>query len=173
MISGKLSNIARPYLAQLSRVYGTRRAFIRPFSATPCLSKTKVEDEKILALRREDFNVWERRAAIAPQHVKALKQQGITTLVQPSTRRAYTMHEYENAGAIITEDLSPASLIVGVKQVPIDLLIPDKTYSFLSHTIKAQKGNMPLLDAMLSKVKIFLLNFNYFDTKYTYLHMLR
>lgn len=63
------------------------------------------------------------------------------------------MHEYENAGAIITEDLSPASLIVGVKQVPIDLLLPDKTYAFFSHTIKAQEANMPLLDAMLSKVR--------------------
>ena len=68
------------------------------------------------------------------------------------------MQEYENAGAIITEDLSPASVIIGVKQVPIDLLIPDKSYAFFSHTIKAQEGNMPLLDAMLAKVcqvKIF------------------
>lgn len=38
-------------------------------------------------------------------------------LVQPSTRRAYTMDEYENAGAIVQEDLSPASLVMAVKQV--------------------------------------------------------
>ena len=38
-------------------------------------------------------------------------------LVQPSTRRAYTMLEYESAGATIQEDLSPASLIMAVKQV--------------------------------------------------------
>lgn len=62
------------------------------------------------------------------------------------------MDEYERAGAIISEDLSPASLIIGVKAVPVDLLLPNKTYAFFSHTIKAQEANMPLLDAMLDKV---------------------
>lgn len=42
-------------------------------------------------------------------------------LVQPSTRRAYTMDEYENAGAIIQEDLFPASLIMAVKQVRLTM----------------------------------------------------
>ncbi|CAG0924180.1 unnamed protein product, partial [Notodromas monacha] len=44
-----------------------------------------------------------------------------------------------------------ASVIIGVKQVPIDALIPNKTYCFFSHTIKAQEANMPLLDALLEK----------------------
>lgn len=42
-------------------------------------------------------------------------------------------------------------MIFGVKQVPIDQLIPEKTYCFFSHTIKAQECNMPLLDAILEK----------------------
>ncbi len=50
------------------------------------------------------------------------------------------------------EDLSPASLIISVKQVPVDCLIPDKTYAFFSHTIKAQKDNMQMLDTMLHRV---------------------
>lgn len=58
---------------------------------------------------------------------------------------------YLNAGAIIQEDISSASVIFGVKQVPVDALIPDKTYCFFSHTIKAQESNMPLLDAILEK----------------------
>ncbi|KAM7438042.1 hypothetical protein ABFA07_012446 [Porites harrisoni] len=107
--------------------------------------------ERVMAIRREDINVWERRAPIAPSHVAELVNKGIKVLVQPSTRRAYTMDEYERAGAVITEDLTPASLIIGVKAVPIDLLIPNKTYAFFSHTIKAQEANMPLLDAMLEK----------------------
>lgn len=61
------------------------------------------------------------------------------------------MQMYLNAGAIIQEDISSASVIFGVKQVPIDALIPDKTYCFFSHTIKAQESNMPLLDAILEK----------------------
>lgn len=56
-----------------------------------------------------------------------------------------------NAGAVINEDISEASVIFGVKQVPIDALIPGKTYCFFSHTIKAQESNMPLLDAILEK----------------------
>lgn len=40
---------------------------------------------------------------------------------------------------------------LGVKQCPIERLIPDKTYIFFSHTIKAQAENMPLLDAILDK----------------------
>ncbi|XP_052739377.1 alpha-aminoadipic semialdehyde synthase, mitochondrial isoform X2 [Bicyclus anynana] len=61
------------------------------------------------------------------------------------------MQSYINAGAIIQEDISEASVIFGVKQTPIDLLIPNKTYCFFSHTIKAQEANMPMLDAILAK----------------------
>lgn len=43
-------------------------------------------------------------------------------------------------------------MIFGVKQTPVDLLIPNKTYCFFSHTIKAQEANMPMLDAILAKV---------------------
>ena len=35
-------------------------------------------------------------------------------------------------------------------------LIPNKVYAFFSHTIKAQKENMPLLDAILAKVFILV-----------------
>ncbi|KOB63531.1 putative Aminoadipic semialdehyde synthase, partial [Operophtera brumata] len=45
-----------------------------------------------------------------------------------------------------------ANVIFGVKQTPVDLLIPNKTYCFFSHTIKAQEANMPMLDAILAKV---------------------
>lgn len=58
---------------------------------------------------------------------------------------------YLNAGAHIQEDISEASVIFGVKQVPVDSLIPEKTYCFFSHTIKAQESNMPLLDAIVEK----------------------
>ena len=59
---------------------------------------------------------------------------------------------YQQAGATIQEDISEAPVIMGVKQVPVDKLMPDKTFCFFSHTIKAQEANMPLLDAMLRKV---------------------
>lgn len=40
-------------------------------------------------------------------------------------------------------------MIFGVKEVPIENLMADKTYFFFSHTIKAQAYNMPLLDKFL------------------------
>lgn len=61
------------------------------------------------------------------------------------------LQSYIEAGASIQEDISEASVIFGVKQVPVDSLIPYKTYCFFSHTIKAQETNMPLLDAILEK----------------------
>ncbi len=63
----------------------------------------------------------------------------------------FVLQAYANAGARIQEDISEASVIIGVKQVPIDALIPNKTYCFFSHTIKAQEANMPLLDAIIEK----------------------
>jgi alpha-aminoadipic semialdehyde synthase len=65
------------------------------------------------------------------------------------------MMGYANAGAITQEDIKNAPVIVGVKQIPIDCLLPNKTYCFFSHTIKAQEANMPLLDAMLEKVSFY------------------
>lgn len=63
----------------------------------------------------------------------------------------FIFKSFLEAGAIISEDISDASVIFGVKQIPIDALIPGKTYCFFSHTIKAQSDNMPLLDAILEK----------------------
>ena len=57
-----------------------------------------------------------------------------------------------NAGAQIQEDISDASVIIGVKQVPINMLDADKTYVFFSHTIKAQPDNMAMLDVILERV---------------------
>lgn len=61
---------------------------------------------------------------------------------------------YSRAGAVIQEDISEASLIVGVKRLPEEKVIPRKTYAFFSHTIKAQEANMGLLDDLLKKVGV-------------------
>nr|XP_057943484.1 alpha-aminoadipic semialdehyde synthase, mitochondrial [Doryrhamphus excisus] len=105
----------------------------------------------IMAIRREDINPWERRAPLAPRHVRDLTQDGIKVLVQPSNRRAIHEKFYAKAGAVIQEDISEASLIIGVKRPPEEKVIPKKTYAFFSHTIKAQEANMGLLDDLLKK----------------------
>ncbi|KAK7916526.1 hypothetical protein WMY93_012287 [Mugilogobius chulae] len=86
-----------------------------------------------------------------PRHVKELTHAGVKVLVQPSNRRAIHEKYYAKAGAIVQEDISEASLIVGVKRMPEDLVMPKKTYAFFSHTIKAQEANMGLLEDLLKK----------------------
>lgn len=102
--------------------------------------------EKIIGIRREDKNKWERRVPLIPADVKWLKEKhGIKTIVQPSEIRVYTDDEYRAAGAEISEDLGPASLILAVKEIPTKLFEKNKTYIFFSHTIKGQDYNMDML----------------------------
>ncbi|WAR25053.1 AASS-like protein [Mya arenaria] len=101
-----------------------------------CVRRISGSEEPVLAIRRETVNVWERRAPLAPTQVQKLVKHGVKVIVQPSNRRAYSMQEYSDRGAIIQEDISEASVIIGVKQVPEDLLIPDKTFCFFSHNVR-------------------------------------
>ncbi|XP_075414728.1 alpha-aminoadipic semialdehyde synthase, mitochondrial isoform X1 [Tenrec ecaudatus] len=105
----------------------------------------------VVALRREDVNAWERRAPLAPRHIKSITNLGYKVLIQPSNRRAIHDQEYVQAGGILQEDISEACLILGVKRPPEEKLIPRKTYAFFSHTIKAQEANMGLLDEVLKQ----------------------
>lgn len=102
--------------------------------------------QRTIAIVRECKNKWERRCSLTPNEIKDIVAKGIRVLVQPSTNRCYTEDEFEEAGAIIQEDISEADVIFGVKEVPIENLMENKTYFMFSHTIKAQSYNMPLLD---------------------------
>ncbi|XP_065178945.1 alpha-aminoadipic semialdehyde synthase, mitochondrial-like isoform X2 [Sycon ciliatum] len=104
-----------------------------------------------VGILREESQVWERRAVLAPHHVQALVKKGVRVVVQPSTRRAYSMYEYETVGAELHEDLSGCDVILGVRSPNPETLIPHKTYAFFSHTIKAQEAGMPLLDTCIHK----------------------
>lgn len=113
-----------------------------------------MESTKILgtiAVLRECKNKWERRCSITPDEVKQLVKLNIKVIVQPSSTRCFTEDEFTDAGAVIQEDVSEASVIFGVKEVPIGNLLANKTYFFFSHTIKAQPYNMPLLDQLLAR----------------------
>lgn len=126
-------------------------AFYRGCKTDPTPPGSISGGQKVMGIRREDQSVWERRAPLGPNHVRQLVRMGVKVIVQPSNRRAYPMQSYAGAGAIIQEDMSDASVIFGVKQVPVDSLMSNKTFCFFSHTIKAQPDNMALLDACLEK----------------------
>ena len=95
-------------------------------------------NRRCIGLLAERYSKWERRAALTPSHVQRLVSQSIDVLVQPSTSRVYSDAEYSQAGASLTTDLSDAAAILGVKQPANGTLLPEKTYLFFSHVIKAQ-----------------------------------
>ncbi len=112
----------------------------------------------IIGIRREDKNKWERRTPLIPEHTKELIEQlGIQVMVQPSEIRIFSDEEYEKSGAILSEDLSRAEIIFGVKEVPVDKILPEKTYVIFAHIIKGQTHNMPML------AKLMELNCNLID----------
>jgi len=113
---------------------------------------------RTLGIIKETKNIWERRVPLNPQAVNELVKKGFEVIIQPSENRIYTNEEYTNAGAKICDDLAKCDFIIGVKEIPIDALIPGKPHLFFSHTIKGQDYNMLLLQKILDK-KITLLDY--------------
>jgi saccharopine dehydrogenase (NAD+, L-lysine forming) len=76
---------------------------------------------------------------------------GISVFVQPSGDRCFSDKEYEKEGIPLLQDLSGCDILMGVKEVKPQTLIPEKTYFFFSHTIKMQSHNRELLRTVLDK----------------------
>ncbi len=105
---------------------------------------------KIIGIRREDKNEWERRVPLIPADVSELYQKyGIRTILQPSRLRIFPDDDYRKVGAEISEDLGAADTIFAVKEIPVYFFERRKTYIFFSHTIKGQSYNMPMLKRMI------------------------
>ena len=85
----------------------------------------------------------DRRTPLVPTHIKDLLSTytDLSITVQPSNHRCFSDQAYEEQGAIINEDLSTCDLILGVKEIEPDLLMPSKSYIFFSHTSKIQPDN--------------------------------
>lgn len=104
----------------------------------------------LIGIRREDKNPWERRAPLIPTHVREIiRNNPIDIRLQPSTIRVFPDGDYQQEGARIEEDLSPCSIILAVKEIPLHFFKKDKVYVFFSHTIKGQPYNMPMLKKMI------------------------
>jgi alpha-aminoadipic semialdehyde synthase len=113
---------------------------------------------KIIGIRRENKNKWERRVALVPSDCKVLIEKGLKIKVQPSKLRCFTDKQYGDVGCEINEDITDVDLVLGVKEVPLEFLWPNKTYMYFSHTIKGQTANMPALKDILDK-KIRLVDY--------------
>lgn len=102
----------------------------------------------------------DKRVPLSPKQCKLLKgtYPGIELVVQPSPIRAFKDEEYRAEGISLQEDLADCDVLMGVKEVPLDMLIPDKTYLFFSHTYKRQEYNRELLRTILRK-KVRLIDY--------------
>ena len=102
---------------------------------------------------KERKNPPDRRVVFSPNELTRLKQkyQNVSVKVERSDIRIFDDAQYENLGIEVTDDISDCDILFGVKEVPIENLIANKSYFFFSHTIKKQPYNRELLQAILEK----------------------
>ena len=102
---------------------------------------------------KERKNPPDRRVVFAPGELAKLKQlyHDATVEVESSDIRIFSDIQYKSLGITITDDISNCDVLFGVKEVPVENLIPNKAYFFFSHTIKKQPYNQKLLKAILEK----------------------
>ena len=106
-----------------------------------------------IGLIKEGKHPADNRVALTPAQCKWIHKQtaGVKIVVQSSPHRCFTDKEYSRAGVEVKEDISGCDIFFGIKEVPVDMLLPGKTYLFFSHTRKKQPKNQQLLRAIVEK----------------------
>ncbi len=105
------------------------------------------------ALIKERKTPPDRRVVFSPNKLKEVVQKfpEASFKIESSDVRIITDEEYRNAGFEVSEYVSDCDVMLGVKEVPLPNLIPNKKYFFFSHTIKKQPYNRDLLREILKK----------------------
>ena len=105
------------------------------------------------AIIKERKNPPDRRVVFSPEKLAEARAQfpKAEFIVESSDVRIFLDSAYKALGFKVTDDVSDCDVMIGVKEVPIENLIPNKKYFYFSHTIKKQPYNRKLLVAMLEK----------------------
>ncbi|PNQ73765.1 alanine dehydrogenase [Hanstruepera neustonica] len=105
------------------------------------------------AIIKERKNPPDRRVVFSPKKLAEARAQfpQAEFVVESSDIRVFPDAAYEALGFQVTDNVSDCDVMIGVKEVPIENLIPNKKYFYFSHTIKKQPYNRKLLQAMLKK----------------------
>lgn len=113
-----------------------------------------------IGLIREGKIPADNRVALIPAQCKWIHKHfpEVKIVVQHAENRCFKDREYQAVGVDVMEDLSHCDILLGIKEVPVDHLIPHKTYLFFSHTRKKQPANQALLRSVLDK-KIRLIDY--------------
>lgn len=95
----------------------------------------------------------DKRVVFTPTQCTEIKSRfpDVKLVIQSSKVRCFTDDQYAQMGMEVKEDVSDCDILMGIKEVPIQDLIPNKTYLFFSHTIKEQPHNKKLMRALLEK----------------------
>ena len=102
---------------------------------------------------KERKNPPDRRVVFSPEKLQEFqkKYSKATIKIESSDIRVFSDKDYEKAGFEVVSDVSDCDVLLGVKEVPVEFLIPNKKYFFFSHTIKKQPYNRELLLSILEK----------------------
>ncbi len=124
-----------------------------PIFATLIITQKTYQMPITFAIIKERKNPPDRRVVFSPEKCQEVIKQfpDAKIIVEASNVRIFPDEAYRDAGFEVLEDVSEADVMLGVKEVPNDALIPKKKYFFFSHTIKKQPYNRKLLKAMLHK----------------------
>lgn len=106
-----------------------------------------------IGLIREGKNPPDHRVAFTPWQAHEIRQRypQVRLHIQPSHDRCFQDAEYIELGVTSGESLHHCDVLMGIKEVPVQALLPDKTYCFFSHTIKKQPYNRKLLQTVLQR----------------------
>ena len=93
------------------------------------------------------------RTALTPTQCAHIQKQfpDIKIIVEPSSFRCFSDDMYRTEGIEVSHNIQDCDILLGIKEVPIPLLMAEKTYFFFSHTIKKQPHNQALLKSILEK----------------------
>jgi len=106
-----------------------------------------------IGLIREGKIPADSRVALTPAQCKWIRtyRPDLKVIVQQSENRCFTDKEYLTAGVEVKENIDECDIMLGIKEVPVQMLIENKKYLFFSHTKKLQPYNQKLLQAVIQK----------------------
>ena len=106
-----------------------------------------------IGLIREGKAVPDKRVPFTPLQVQEIEQRFpfVKVICRESPVRCFKDDEYRSLNISVNTDVNDCDILMGIKEVPLDQLISNKTYLFFSHTIKKQQHNRSLLKEVLKK----------------------
>ncbi len=106
-----------------------------------------------IGLIREGRIPPDKRVPFTPLQAEEIMQRypHVTMVCQQSPVRCFHDEEFNALEIPVLDRVDHCDILMGIKEVQIPDLLPNKTYLFFSHTLKKQPHNKRLLQAVLKK----------------------